>query len=80
MIRSKINADALPHKPPAKVWAGHGSNRLCAGCDAPIPRSALEYELDDDEDVTSVLHAECYGIWDVELRKQLSGASKRTLR
>jgi hypothetical protein len=70
MIRCKIDADVLPHKRPAKLWAGHGSNRLCAGCDTPIPKSALEYELDDDDEVTSVLHAECYGAWNAELLRR----------
>ena len=69
MIRSKIDADALPHKRPAKLWAGHGSNRLCAGCDSPIPKTVLEYELDNDEEVTSVLHDECYRLWQAAIRK-----------
>jgi hypothetical protein len=70
MIRSKIDADTLPHKRPAKLWAGHGSNRLCAACDAPIPKSQVEYELEYDGQVTFVFHSECYGLWDAEVRRR----------
>jgi hypothetical protein len=47
-IRAKIAAGRLPHPPdpPERVWAGRGDGRICDGCDQPITRTQIEYEVD----------------------------------
>jgi hypothetical protein len=69
VIRSKLDAGTLPLKLPRQIWAGNGSDRACAVCDASIPKSQVEYELEYDGGVTIVFHADCHAMWDAQVRK-----------
>jgi hypothetical protein len=47
---------------PQKVWAGHGTGRICIVCDAAITTSEVEHEIIDGP-ATVWTHSACYQIW-----------------
>jgi len=67
----------LPCDRPVKLWAGPGSGKPCTVCERPILSAQAEYEptqaeyelqYDDGRPVVR-FHAECYGLWQAELRR-----------
>lgn len=70
LIRSKLERRELPFERAERMWAGCGSGELCAGCDRPISRSEVEYELDFHSSsklgVTIRFHPSCCDLWDME--------------
>jgi hypothetical protein len=64
-IRQKIAVGQLPRRKdaPGKLWVGHGSGKMCDGCDEPITATEVEYEL-DLRDRTLRFHFRCYGAWE----------------
>jgi hypothetical protein len=67
-ITSKLAAGALPDVRVESVWAGPGTGRLCAGCDAPIPPSETEVEIDLAGEVVLCLHQRCFSVWQERVR------------
>jgi len=75
-IHDKLNAGALPHEPPVKIYAGFGKGELCDGCDAPIFPAQVEYEFDAGDDRVIRFHLGCAGLW--EAYRRVRGWSKRS--
>ena len=47
-IHAKVAAGRLPLPQDATdiVWTGHGTDKLCDGCDEPITAGEIEYQVD----------------------------------
>ena len=60
-ILSKLADGSLPAVPIDKVWAGHGTGRVCYACEQPITPQEIEDEVEVGGAVVLVLHAECFG-------------------
>jgi hypothetical protein len=67
-IRERLDRGTLPHEPPGKMYAGHGENQLCDGCDEPIGPSQVQYEFDADGR-TIRFHLGCAGLWEAYRRR-----------
>jgi hypothetical protein len=63
VIRDLVASGRLPSAPPARIWGGMGSGRLCSVCQSPILRSSLEYELLSATGPEARLDAGCYRLW-----------------
>ena len=67
-IRHKVARGILPDTRPARMWAGFGAGRICAGCDHPIEPDQVEYEFGNGE--TMRLHLGCAALWEAERRRR----------
>jgi hypothetical protein len=65
-IRERLDQGALPRKPPAKMYAGRGTGRVCGACDQPIAADDIEYEWEADNGRVIRLHRECAGLVEEE--------------
>jgi len=52
----------LPESVPGKVWGGHGTARVCDGCDTTITAAEIEYEVDLVDRVIR-FHSTCLFAW-----------------
>ena len=80
-IRRKLDAGALPTKPPNKIYTGYGSGVTCDACGDPIRADQVECELNyPDEHRTCRLHLACAGLWEaVRLTRSLDSATPRSV-
>jgi hypothetical protein len=46
LARERIASGLLPAEPPARMWGGPGTGKLCSLCARPISREEIEYEVD----------------------------------
>ena len=53
----------LPASRDTKLYVGHGTNVICAGCDEKITGSEMEYETDQTDTLILRFHADCYNAW-----------------
>jgi hypothetical protein len=53
----------LPASRDTKLYVGHGTNVMCAGCDEKITGSEMEYETDQTDTLILRFHADCYNAW-----------------
>ena len=76
-ILSKLADGSLPAVSIQKVWAGHGTGRVCYACEQPITPHEIEDEVEVGGAVVLVLHAECFRLWQAALTqsRQISGGS-----
>ena len=65
-IRNKLDSHLLPTEEPWKTWAGYGQGMPCAGCDTPILKAQVEYELIMEDETRFRLHIGCHGLWVAE--------------
>lgn len=61
----------LPASHGTKVYVGHGTNALCAGCDEKITTSEIEYETDQTDTMILRFHAACYSAWKAQSPRQV---------
>jgi len=61
VVRDRLSRGAL-FPAPQKVWAGHGTGRICIVCDAAITASEVEHAIIDGP-ATVWAHSACYQIW-----------------
>lgn len=52
-VRAKVEDGRLPLDAPTRMWAGHGTSKVCDGCGEPIFPSQVEYEFVMADDRTS---------------------------
>jgi hypothetical protein len=73
-IRGKIAAGVLPPPPaPApRIWAGHGRQGPCEGCEQTIDAASVEYEVDVGER-TLHFHRVCLLVWQQQTPKIRGG-------
>jgi hypothetical protein len=69
--KERMRTGELPRDDPSRSYAGPGSSRLCALCDAPILAAEIECELEfggPEAPRPQVLrfHCECESIWNEE--------------
>jgi hypothetical protein len=62
-IRAKIAAGTLPRILPARVTRGRGDGQPCSGCEQPIDRVRVRYELDFGDERVVQFHAHCERYW-----------------
>jgi hypothetical protein len=76
-ILSKIADGSLPAISVQKVWAGHGTRRVCYACEEPVTAQEVENEVEMAGAVVLVLHAECFRAWQAALPqgREISGGS-----
>src|SRR5262249_25558007 len=60
-VRARLGSGAL-FPVNGHSWAGYGSGRPCAVCDAPIGRAEIEYEVKGPKGGTFV-HLACFMLW-----------------
>jgi hypothetical protein len=53
----------LPASGDTRLYVGHGTNGICAGCDAKITSTDLEHETDQTDTLILRFHADCYNAW-----------------
>jgi hypothetical protein len=53
----------LPESLDTKLYAGHGTNVICSGCDEKITADEVECETDHTDTVILRFHAACYRAW-----------------
>jgi hypothetical protein len=66
-IHRKVSEGTLPRTPPPRMWAGHGTGEICAGCDRPILPDQIEYEFGNGQ--TLRMHLGCAALWEKEMRR-----------
>jgi hypothetical protein len=65
----KTRDGRLPVSHDTKLYVGHGTNTVCAGCDDEITGKEMEYETDQTETLTLRFHRGCYDAWKSESSK-----------
>jgi len=68
-ILDAVSSGRLPVDAPAKMYAGYGPGRACAGCDDAIGSKDVEYEAHYDGDRRYYLHLACAAFWDAQVRR-----------
>ena len=63
-VRDRLARGAL-FPAPQKVWAGHGTGRICIVCDVAITATEVEHEITDGP-ATVWTHSACHQIWQQE--------------
>jgi len=78
-ILSKLADGSLPAVSVQKVWAGHGTGRICYACEEPVTAQEVENEVEVGGAVVLVLHAECFRVWQTAMTqsREISGGSGR---
>jgi len=71
IARERCARGGLPSVPPARMWVGHGSGKLCSLCDNVIQPQDVEYEYEVQDDLgaaarTCFFHLVCESIWRLE--------------
>lgn len=61
----------LPASHDTKVYVGHGTNAVCAGCDEKITANEMEYETDQTDTLILRFHAACYNAWKAQSPSQV---------
>ena len=61
IVRARLGSGAL-FPVNGHSWAGYGSGRPCAVCDAPIGRDEIEYEVTGPKG-RSFIHLVCFMVW-----------------
>ena len=76
-ILSKVADGSLPAISVQKLWAGHGTGRVCYACEEPVTAQEVENEVEVGGAVVLVLHAECFRVWQAALPqgREISGGS-----
>ena len=66
-IQKHIESGKLPcFIPRSRISAGYGGN-ACVGCDQPIAKKHIEYEVRDDRAGRQLnFHFGCYVLWQIE--------------
>jgi hypothetical protein len=79
-IRLKLQSGLLPPAAAGRVWAGHGADEVCSGCDEKITPSQTLYEWAYDDAGKIVMHLRCWEIWNKERQRarRPRGNSRRT--
>lgn len=67
-IKRRVAAGLLPRAKRFRAFAGRSYGATCDACGRPIPRSAIQYEVDlvDDSELVSstiMMHASCHVLW-----------------
>lgn len=68
-VRARIASGALPQVAPARLFAGHGDNQMCAVCGQSISRMQILYEVeltDRTERKALHFHLVCHAAWQLE--------------
>jgi hypothetical protein len=76
-----IDAGRLPLLLPDKISAGYGSGSKCNGCDQPVTRTQVEYDIEDPGSGTAhlILHLGCYVLWQIECVKRIRARNQSSL-
>ena len=65
VIRDKLARGELRAGTPETVWGGKGTGHMCSGCNRPITRKDLEYEVDYPGACAVMrFHQTCLFVWD----------------
>jgi len=66
-IKQRIHNGKLPCCIPDRIGAGYGEGNVCVGCDQPIAKEHIEYEVQDDRTGRQLnFHFGCYVVWQIE--------------
>jgi len=72
-VQLRIDQGKLPNRAADRMWGGKGCNAPCAVCDAGIPETEMELEVEFARherahgfDVYHV-HVRCYAVWSLLL-------------
>jgi len=81
LIRRLIDEGRLPLFLANKISAGYGSGSKCNGCDQPVTRTQIEYDLEDPGSGTAhlILHLGCYVLWQIECVKRIRARNQSSL-
>lgn len=63
----RLKKGELPGQQPESIWAGNGTDALCALCGERIGGNQVEYEIRDATDRVFVFHLRCHAIWQLAL-------------
>jgi len=69
LVRSKIQAGALPTETPTKMWVGKGTGLTCDACAVEVTSADIEYEADLPSQRTLRFHQRCLTVWEEERGK-----------
>jgi hypothetical protein len=72
LIRARLAAGTLPTIPPERLARQQGDGRPCNGCDAPVERIHIQYELDFRDNRAIRFHADCLVEWQRETALQVA--------
>jgi hypothetical protein len=72
---AKTSDGRLPESFDAKLYAGHGTNVICSGCDEKIMSDEIEFETDQTDSSILRFHAECYRAWKSRSPVPLAGST-----
>jgi hypothetical protein len=70
LVLEKLTDGRLPCRVPYRTWAGpaQGGNS-CGLCDTTITQDQTEFDVDCGQDIGTVLHSECFSVWESECRR-----------
>ena len=70
VVREKMERGYLPTTRPTAVWTGFGSGEFCRACGDVIAPRQIRHAFDLDDRDTLSFHADCYALWDAEVRRR----------
>jgi len=79
-ILDAVSSGRLPVDAPAKMYAGYGPGRACAGCDDAIGPKDVEYEAHYDDGRRYYLHLGCAALWEAQRRRAAKAAIEDAAR
>ena len=68
-VQLRIDQGKLPNRAADRMWGGKGVNADCAVCDACIPETEMELEVEFVRDQRAYgldvyhVHIRCYAVW-----------------
>ena len=62
-------AGTLPRAKPAQIWAGTGTDKVCAACGTRLTLADVEFELEFTSGVSVIVDRHCYAIWSDECER-----------
>ncbi|MGH8218794.1 MAG: hypothetical protein ACREUT_09555 [Steroidobacteraceae bacterium] len=72
-VRERVRDGRLSYEQPKRLWAGQGSQEICAVCGAIIRIAEVEYEAETDLNGATVVthfHIQCHAAWKRECVRQ----------
>ena len=66
VIREKVRTGILPRACPSRMWAGHGTGKMCDACDQPTTERDIEHEIEMPDGRIFFFHQPCLGLWHQE--------------
>jgi hypothetical protein len=80
VIREKVRTGILPKECPSRVWAGHGTGKICDACDQPTNEHDVEHEIEMPDGRIFFFHQPCFGLWDTRPDRGWSRSRSRVHR